>query len=227
MQCVFQVQRHRQASGRLAVAVAAAANMVPVAASRQRTATETVTAGNAARDGAEVLGLGEGPTFGRWVRRRVPARARLWRGVGRRPGRRRQHRAPSRAGWSKDAGGRPEPKGTAHPRVGHRRLPGGPAQTAWESPGLNWHSQTTGYRNRSSEADRGPPEKPTPWRSRTRSPDRPPVSWCPSASRPLCPKRRTETARCPTSRTRGQKGLRQRLCPPQPKPLPLLLKGRS
>ena len=91
MQRVFQVQRHRQASGRLAVAVAAAANMVPVAAWRQRTATETVTAGNAARDGAEVLGLGVGPTFGRWVRRRVPARARLWRGVGRRPGRRRQH----------------------------------------------------------------------------------------------------------------------------------------
>ena len=63
--------------------------------------------------------------------------------------------APSRAGWSKDAGGRPEPKGTAHPRVGHQRPPAGPAQTAWESPGLNWHSQTTGCRNRSSEADRG------------------------------------------------------------------------
>ena len=75
MQRVFQDQRYQQASGRLAAAVAAAANMVPVAAWRQRTATETVTAGNAARDGAEVLGFGEGPTFGGWVRRRVPARA--------------------------------------------------------------------------------------------------------------------------------------------------------
>ena len=53
------------------------------------------------------------------------------------------------------------------------------------------------------------------------------VSQAPPAFRPPCPKRRPETARCPTLRTRGQKGLRQRLCPPQPEPLPLLLKGRS
>ena len=79
MQRIFQSQRRRDGTGRLAMAVAAAANVVPVVAWRQRTATETVTAGNAARNGAKVLGFREGPTFGGWVQRRVPARTRLRR----------------------------------------------------------------------------------------------------------------------------------------------------
>ena len=106
--------------------------------------------------------------------------------------------APSHAGWSKDAGGRPEPRGTARPKVGHQRHPGGPAQTAWESPGLSWRSQTIGCRSRSSEADRGPPGEPTPWRNRTQIPDQPLVSKCPPAVRLQCPKRRQGTAGCPT-----------------------------
>ena len=44
--------------------------------------------------------------------------------------------APSRAKWSKGAGGCPEPTGTTHPRVDHRRLPGGPAQTAGAGTGV-------------------------------------------------------------------------------------------
>ena len=70
-----------KASGKLAVAVAAAANMVPVATWRQRTATETVTAGNAARYGAEVLGFREGPTFRGGVHRRIPAQT-AWESPG-------------------------------------------------------------------------------------------------------------------------------------------------
>ena len=91
VQRIFRSQRRRDSTGKLAMAVAAAANVVPVAAWRQRTATETVTAGNAACNGAKVLGFREGPTFGGWVHWRVPARTRLRRSIRRRTRGRRQH----------------------------------------------------------------------------------------------------------------------------------------
>ena len=75
----FRVQKLRtaQPSSSSATAVAAAAHVVPVAAWRQGTATETVTARNATCDRAEVLRLREGTTFGGRIRNSVAPRAGL------------------------------------------------------------------------------------------------------------------------------------------------------
>ena len=168
MQRVFQAKHHREASDRLAVTVAAAANVVPVAAWRQRTATETVTAGNAARNGAEILGFGEGPTFGGWVRWRVPARARLWWSVGRGPRRRCQHHMglPNLAMLHRVQNGQKalaDVRGQEGQPIQKLTIGGSRAdQHRWHG---NRRSRTGISRPLvagSSEADRGPPEEPTP-----------------------------------------------------------------
>ena len=94
-----QTSRFYRTAGReqllevLAVAVAAAANVVPVAAWRQRTATETVTAGNPTGNSAKILGRRKRAAFGNRVRRRVATRARLRHRIRRRARRRSQHHA--------------------------------------------------------------------------------------------------------------------------------------
>ena len=128
---------------------------------------------------------------------------------------------PTHARWSEDAGGCPELKGTTRPGVGHQRPPDGPRPTAWAPPDMRWHSPTTGYRYRSSGADKGPQGGPNQWKSRNLIPDPQPVSWCPPAQRQRYPKLRPETAMCPTLQTRGQ--MVQHLQLPLPQRVQLLL----
>ena len=67
---------------------------------------------------------------------------------------------PSRAEWSKAAGGPPETGGTDHQAVGHPKSPGAPGPREWE-PETGSHNQTTGCPSWTDAYDNGFQGEPT------------------------------------------------------------------